>query len=103
LAQAINKLLQKIKCDSEKESKSRSAEAIDDNTLDETDELVKEIGRAGAGRAVPLSMVSLDYVNTLLDEDTPNARVLQCWTEQSICFIQTAPDDAMPDFVQDLA
>jgi len=100
LAHAISKLLKKIKSESSLKEDARSISLEDDtNDIDETDELAEEMERAGSGRS--LSMVSMDYVNTILDEDTPNARVLQCWTEQSICFIQTDPDELMPELVQD--
>jgi len=100
LAHAISKLLKKIKSESNLKEDARSISLEDDtNDIDETDKLAEEMERAGSGRS--LSMVSMDYVNTILDEDAPNARVLQCWTEQSICFIQTDPDELMPELVQD--
>jgi len=47
-------------------------------------------------------MVSMDYVNTILEENMPNAKVLQCWEQYSICFIQIGPDLPMPGTGQDL-
>jgi len=35
--------------------------------------------------------VSVEYVNTVLENSIPNVKVLQCWSQFNICFIQVGP------------
>lgn len=35
--------------------------------------------------------VNVDYVNTVLENSIPNVKVLQCWSQFNICFIQVGP------------
>lgn len=34
---------------------------------------------------------TVEYVNTVLENSVPNVKVLQCWSEFNLCFIQLGP------------
>jgi len=38
---------------------------------------------------------SLEYVNTVLEDKVPNLKVLQCWSQFNICFIQIGEADTL--------
>lgn len=60
------------------------------NALDEMDRTTTSSNEKTT--VLPMSMVSAEYVNTILEENMSDAKVLQCWTQYSICFIQIGPD-----------
>merc|ERR1711862_726466 len=62
-----------------------------DNEVEATEEESDYVGAGASDVKDKKPSFTVEYVNTVLEESVPNVKVLQCWSQFNICFIQIGP------------